>query len=114
MTHCVTQTSRYSLQSLADRESSGGVEGSDARVIETYSNRKVDIRGMCNHEITVIPLETAEGVEYAITRELLLIMRQHACYCKSKIIRSSPQIENFKSMVDDRYVKVWTGCHYLR
>ena len=55
----ITKSSRSSLHSLVDRGANGGVAGSDVRVIETHPDRKVDIRGIDNHEITAIPLVTA-------------------------------------------------------
>ena len=43
------KSSRVIQHSLVDREANGGVAGSDMRVIETYTDRKVDIRGIDNH-----------------------------------------------------------------
>ena len=42
-------SSRFSQYSLVDEGANGGVAGSDMRVIETYTDRKVDIRGIDNH-----------------------------------------------------------------
>ena len=64
---CITKSSRYSLQSLVGRRVNGGAVGSDVRVIETYPDRKVDIRGIDNHEINEIPLVTVGGVTSTIT-----------------------------------------------
>ena len=49
MTYYVTKSSRSSQHSLVDRGANGGVAGSDVRVIETHSDRKVDIHGIDNH-----------------------------------------------------------------
>ena len=50
------------------------MKGNDARVIETHPDRKVDIRGIDNHEITAIALVTAVGVTSTITGEVIVIM----------------------------------------
>ena len=76
-----------------DRGANGGVAGSDARVIDTYPDHNVDIRGIDNYQISAIPLETAGGVTSTITGEVIAIMHQHAHHDKNKTINSSPQIE---------------------
>ena len=47
---CTTKSGRSSVRSISDRRSNGRVVGSDARVIETYPDFKIDIRGIGNHE----------------------------------------------------------------
>ena len=89
-----------------DRGANGRVAGSDGRVIETHTDRKVDIRGIDNHEINAITLVTTLGVTSTITSEVVLIMHQHSCYGKSKTMDSSPHIENYKNMLDNRSIKV--------
>ena len=54
------------------------------RVIEIHPDRKVDIRGIDNHEITAIPLVTAGGVTSTITGEVIVIMHQYAYHGKKK------------------------------
>ena len=71
------------------------------RVIETHPNRKVDIRGADNHQISSIPLVTAGGVTATITSKVIVIMHQCECHGKNKAIHSSPQIENYKNIVED-------------
>ena len=91
-----------------DRGANGRVAGSDARVIETHPNCKVDIRSIDNHEITAI-FATAGVATSTITGEVILIRHQHADHGKNKNIHSSPQIEHCKSIVDDRSIKVGGG-----
>ena len=43
------------------------MSGSDARVIETHADRKAEIRGIENHQISAIPFVTADGVTVTIT-----------------------------------------------
>ena len=102
----VTKSSRSSMHSLIDRGANGRVAGSDVRVIETYPDRKVDIRGIDNYQISSIPLVTAGGVTTTTTGELIVFMHQHAS--KNKTIHFSPQIDHYKNIVDDCSIKV--GC----
>ena len=85
----VTKLSRSSLYSLVDRGDNGGVSGSDVRVIETFPEHKVDIRGVDKYQISSIPLVNAEILTTNITGEVIVIMHQHACHGKNKIIHSS-------------------------
>ena len=61
VTYYVTKPSRSSQHSLVDRGDNGGVADSDMRVIETYLDHKVEIRGIDNHQISAIPLVTSGG-----------------------------------------------------
>ena len=67
MIYYVTKSSRSSLYSLVCRGANGRVSGSDARVIETHLDRKVDIRGIDNHQISATPLVNAGGLTKTIT-----------------------------------------------
>ena len=109
MTYYLTKSSRSSQHSLFYRGANGGVSGSDVRVVETHPDLNVYIRGIDNHQISDIPLVTAEGVTTTITGEVIVIMHQHACYGKNKTIYSSPQIDHYNNIVDDRYIKVGGG-----
>ena len=101
----MTKSSRSSLCSLVDRVANGGIKGSDVRVIENHPDRKVDICGVDNHQISAILLVTVGGVTITITGEVTVIMHQHVCHGKNKPIHSSPQIELHKSIVDDCSIK---------
>ena len=81
------------------------------RVIETRDDRKVDICGVDNHQISSIPLVTAGGVTTTITGEVIVIMQQYSHHGENKTIHSSPQIENYKNIVDDHSIKVGGGQH---
>ena len=71
-----------------DRRANSGVARSDVRVVETNPDRKVDMRGIDNHEITAIPLVAVGGVTSTITGEVILIMHQCAYNGKNKAIHS--------------------------
>ena len=84
MTYYVTKSRRSSQHSLVDRGVNDGVAGNEIRVIQTHSDRKVDIRGAENHKISAISLVTAGGVTTTITGEVIVIMHQCACHGKNK------------------------------
>ena len=48
--------------SLVDRGANGGIAASDARCIDTCSDKTVNIMGIDNHQLKSIPLITAGGV----------------------------------------------------
>ena len=89
-----------------DRGDNGIVSVRDVRVVETNPNRKVGIRGIDNHHASVIPLATGGGVTATMTDEIIVIMHQCPCHGRNKINNSSPQIEYYKKIVDDHYIKV--------
>ena len=99
------------MHSLVDMGANGGVVGSDVRVIETHTDRKVHIRGIDNHQISAIPLVTVGGVNTTIAGEVIVIMHQHACHGNIKTTYYSPPIENCKNIVDDHSIKVSGGQH---
>ena len=49
-------------QSLADRGANGRVAGEDVTVINIYSHRHVNIRGIDNHEITSVNIDTIDDL----------------------------------------------------
>ena len=87
------------------------VSESDVIVIDTYLDCNVDIRGIDNHEITDIPLETAWGVTSTIIGEIIVILHQHKCDGNNKNIYSSPQIDHCKNIEDDSSLKVGSRQH---
>ena len=74
----VTKSIRSRMHYLVDIISNGGVAGSDVRVIATHPDRKVDIRGINNYDITSIPLITAGGVTSTTPGKVIVSMHQHA------------------------------------
>ena len=108
MIYCVKKPSCSSLYSLIDSGDNVGVSGSDFRVVETRPDRKVEIRGMNNYQISSIPLVTT-GVPTTITGEVTLIMHQHAQHGKNKPIHFFPQIEHYKNTSYDYSIKFGGG-----
>ena len=108
-THRAMKTSRSSLSSLAYKESNEWLKGIDFRVIETYIGRNVHIHSRCNHEITSILLETAEGAISTISGEFMLIIHEWACHGKNNTTHLSPQIEHCANIVDAMTIKFGGG-----
>ena len=92
--------------SFVDRGASGGIAGSDARVLNT-SSRQCAVTGIDNHEISRLDLvqqcaalvDTNHGI-------VNLIMNEDANYGKGHSIHSSGQIEWYTNTVDDKSVQV--------
>ena len=76
-----------------DRGANGRIAGSDARVIETHPDYKVDIHDIDIHEITAILLLTAGGVTSNVTGKVIIIMHQHAF-----MVRIKPSIPLIRSI----------------
>ena len=56
-----SSTASHSKGALIDRGANGGIAGNDVRII-SKTDRSVDIQGIDNHRINVIPIVTAGGV----------------------------------------------------
>ena len=100
-------------ESLADRGANGGVAGEDVRVIDT-TDRRVDIRGIDNHQVTAVPIATCGAVAKSQKGEVILILHQYAYTGRGKTIHSCGQIEDFKNDVNDKSVKVPGGLQRIR
>ena len=94
-----------------DRGVNGDVAGNDVRFITKHPDRTGDVRGIDNHEIASIPLVTTGRVALTTSREVIIIVHQHAHHGKNKNVHSSPQIDHYKNKVDDRSIKVGGGQH---
>ena len=90
--------------SLVDRGANEGIAGAYVRVIEKL-HRQVDVQGIDNHQMTNIQIVTAGGVTRTQRGEVILIMNQYAYVGKGTSIHSSPQMESYKTIVDDRAIK---------
>ena len=99
--------------SLIDLGENRGVAGEDVCTRFTHLDLRVDIRGMCNHEINSVPIATAVGVNSTTIGELIITMHEHAYYSKENTIHSSGQVGYFKNFVDDKSIKVGCKKHIL-
>ena len=100
-TYTVSRHNRSNRGSMIDRGANGGLAGSDCRVI-SYSDRRVDVVGIDDHEIQQIPIVTAGAVFQTNHGEVIGIMHQYAFFPSGVTIHSSGQLEHYKLDVQDR------------
>ena len=93
------------LESLVDRVPNGGLAGNDVRVASKHQGRTAHSNRIENHEMISVPLVTAGILVLTIPGEVIIIMHKHSCHGKNKTIHSSPEIEYYKNIVDDRSIK---------
>ena len=87
--------------SLIDRGANGGLAGSNMRVIAT-TDRRVDISGIDDHQMTGLRVVTAGGVVPTQRGEVIGIFHQYASVPQGRSIHSCVQLESFDIKVDDR------------
>jgi len=97
--------SRGARGSLVDRGANGGVVGNDAHVILRHQ-RKVDVTGVDNHELTALDIVDASAKVTTQKGDAIIIMRQHARFGTGRTIHSSGQIEHCGNVADDRSMRV--------
>ena len=102
-TYHIAQASQAKYDSLVDRESNGGLAGSDVRVL-SRSSRKCTVTGIDSHELQRLDVVQCAALVETNHGIANLIMNEYACYGKGHTIHSSGQIEWFKNSVDDRSV----------
>ena len=107
----VAQTKQAQHGSLVDRGASGGLVGSDVRIL-SKSSRKCTVTGIGQHQINGLDI-----VQYAALVNMNhcyvnLIMTEYAYYGKGHTIHSSGQIEWHKNHVDGKFIKVG-GTQYM-
>ena len=75
-----------------DRGANGGVIGNDARVFLQH-NKRVDVRGIDNHEVSDLKIVDASAKVMTNVGEVILILSQYAYLGVGRSIHSSGQIE---------------------
>ncbi len=90
---------------LIDRGANGGVAGDDVRPI-SWTDRKVDVTGLDNHEITDLRIGCFGGVAPTQRGDVIVIMYQYAHGRRGKTIHSSAQLEHYKIDVNDKSLRV--------
>ena len=95
-TNHITQASQGTHGSLVDTGATGGLAGSDVRIL-SRSSRKCTVTGIDSHEVQGLDVvqcaalvETNHGID-------TLIMNENACYGNEHAIYCSGQIEWFKN-----------------
>ena len=99
------QHANHTNQQLVDHGANGGLAGSDMRVIHK-THRKINIRGIDNHEVTGLDVVTAATLPNTSQGKVIGIFHEYAYLGKGSSIHSSGQLEWFKSNVDEKSVKV--------
>ena len=102
------QNTKIATGALVDRGANGGMAGDDLKII-AISDRKVDVSGIDNHELTGLKIVTAGGVVKSQRGEIIVILNQFAYIPGGKTILSCPQLEAFGMDVDDRSKKLQRG-----
>ena len=103
--------------SLVDRGANGGVGGADVRIVYQAGDeaiRRVDIRGVGDHELTNIPICTVGGVVNTQHGPAIAIMNQYAYMGTGKTIHSCGQLEHYLNDVNDKSVKVKGGLQRIQ
>ena len=95
----------HTNQQLVDRGANGGLAGSDMHVIHK-TQRKMNIQGIDNHEVTGLDVVTAATLLNTPQGKIIVIFNEYAYLGKGSSIHSSGQLEWFKTNVDEKSVKV--------
>ena len=116
-THIMYTVSRHQnnqsiKNALIDRGANGGMAGEGMKII-AVTDRKVDVSGIDNHELTGLKIVTAGGVVKSQRGEVIAIIHQMAHVPGGKTIISSPQLEHFGIDVDDKNQKLQKGKQCL-
>ena len=103
--HYIFQHANHTNNQLVDRGANGGLVGSDMRVIYK-THRKINISGIDNHEVTGLDVVTAATLLNTSLGKVIGIFNEYAYLGKGSSIHSSGQLEWFKTLVDEKSIKV--------
>ena len=103
--HYIFQHANHTNNQLVDRGANGGLAGSDMRVIYK-THRKINISGIDNHEVTGLDVVTAATLLNTSLGKVIGIFNEYAYLGKGSSIHSSGQHEWFKTLVDEKSIKV--------
>ena len=101
----IFQHANHTNNQLVDRGANGGLAGSDMRVIYK-THRKINISGIDNHEVTGLDVVTAATLLNTSLGKVIGIFNEYAYLGKGSSIHSSGQLEWFKTLVDEKSIKV--------
>ena len=99
------QHANHTNHQLVDHGANGGLAGSDMRVLHK-PQRKINIQGIDNHEVTGLDVVTAATLLNTSQGKVIGIFNEYAYLGKGSSIHSSGQLEWFKTNVDEKSVKV--------
>ena len=103
--HYIFQHANHTNNQLVDRGANEGLAGSDMRVIYK-THRKINISGIDNHEVTGLDVVTAATLLNTSLGKVIGIFNEYAYLGKGSSIHSSGQLEWFKTLVDEKSIKV--------
>ena len=103
--HYLFQHANHTNQQLVDHGTNGGLAGSYMHVIHR-TNRKINIQGIDNHEVTGLDVVTDATLLNTSQGKVIGIFHEYAYLGKGSSIHSSGQLEWFKTNVDEKSVKV--------
>ena len=101
----IFQHANHTNNQLMDRGANGGLAGSDMRVIYK-PHCKINISGIDNHEVTGLDVVTAATLLNTSLGKVIGIFNEYAYLGKGSSIHSSGQLEWFKTLVDEKSIKV--------
>ena len=103
--HYIFQHANHTNNQLVDRGANGGLAGSDMQVIYK-THRKINISGIDNHDVTGLDVVTAATLLNTSLGKVIGIFNEYAYLGKGSSIHSSGQLEWFKTLVDEKSIKV--------
>ena len=101
----IFQHANHTNNQLVDRGANGGFAGSDMQVIYK-THCKINISGIDNHEVTGLDVVTAATLLNTSLGKVIGIFNEYAYLGKGSSIHSSGQLEWFKTLVDEKSIKV--------
>ena len=101
----IFQHANHTNNQLVDRGANGGLAGSDMQVIYK-THRKINISGIDNHEVTGLDVVTAATLLNTSLGKVIGIFNEYAYLGKGSSFHSSGQLEWFKTLVDEKSIKV--------
>ena len=87
----------------------GGVSGEYASVLNTSPHRHISIRGINNHDITLVSVYIVGCFYHSQAVPVIIIMHQYAYHGKGKTIHSYAKLDWYKNDVNDKSRKVNCG-----
>ena len=101
----IFQHANHTNQQLVDRGANGGLAGSDM-CVPHKTQRKINIQGIDNHEVTGLDVVTAATLLNTSQGKVIGIFNEYAYLGKGSSVHSSGHLEWFKTNVDENSVKV--------
>ena len=101
----IFQHANHTNNQLVDRGANGGLAGSDMQVIYK-THRKIHISGIDNNDVNGLDVVTAATLLNTSLGKVIGIFNEYAYLGKGSSIHSSGQLEWFKTLVDEKSIKV--------